>query len=703
MADKNLEIVIKAVNQSQSQMNEVNKSLGDMKKNFDGVKNSAESQATSVFKGVAVYDLFRTALNGAVSLFQSSMAESREASILMAQVETNVKNAGFAYDELAPKMKEYGENALAMGFDDEEAMQGLSKLLIVTKDYEQARALANLSMDLARSKGIDLQSAQKAIALVTQGNTKALKEYGIEGETTAEVLVNAHTAMKDSALNYANSAGGSYEVLLKQWDEMKQKIGDDLQPQMQEMFQMVSDNKGTILALADGFIFLAKSLGFVVKGFVGFGKIFATGISSVAEKATKDLSTVTWALNQIGLVSDDTVKKNDDLAQSWSDTTQAMVDDTLSMYDETPKLTKTIDDTSKALANVKNKAKDTASALTPLQQAVLDAGDAFKSLHSTTNETLASLEDANSSTMNSINSDMETVRANIKSLTSEYKNSKAELNKTFNEGKQGDDKSIAEAIVANETRIADIQKELAGEVTRDKQAELKKELADRIASQQTNADFIKQFEAQVAEVKRVNALSELDQEILKYNQKRTLAQQDFNERMALINSEYKTKKSALDKEMTALSEKMTKEKAIYTERQNFILGQLSQADATQKNIAMSAIKTTEAQVKTQIAYYEQLAKAIKASQNASTSEFTNIKKSVSTVSIPKFANGGIVDRPTLALIGEAGPEAVVPLNGKSGMGGITININGGTYLSEEVAEDMGNKIIKVLQLNQKIS
>lgn len=34
--------------------------------------------------------------------------------------------------------------------------------------------------------------------------------------------------------------------------------------------------------------------------------------------------------------------------------------------------------------------------------------------------------------------------------------------------------------------------------------------------------------------------------------------------------------------------------------------------------------------------------------------------------IPKLAAGGYVDRPTLALIGEAGPEAVVPLSGRNG-------------------------------------
>jgi hypothetical protein len=50
--------------------------------------------------------------------------------------------------------------------------------------------------------------------------------------------------------------------------------------------------------------------------------------------------------------------------------------------------------------------------------------------------------------------------------------------------------------------------------------------------------------------------------------------------------------------------------------------------------------------------------------------------------IPMLAQGGIVTSATLAVIGEAGPEAVVPLSraGEFGMGGggnVTINVNGG--------------------------
>jgi len=47
------------------------------------------------------------------------------------------------------------------------------------------------------------------------------------------------------------------------------------------------------------------------------------------------------------------------------------------------------------------------------------------------------------------------------------------------------------------------------------------------------------------------------------------------------------------------------------------------------------------------------------------------------LNIPKMADGGIVTSPTLALIGEAGPEAVVPLSKMGAMGGVTINVHGG--------------------------
>jgi phage-related minor tail protein len=48
-----------------------------------------------------------------------------------------------------------------------------------------------------------------------------------------------------------------------------------------------------------------------------------------------------------------------------------------------------------------------------------------------------------------------------------------------------------------------------------------------------------------------------------------------------------------------------------------------------------------------------------------------IGKLASTFGVPKLADGGIVNTPTLALIGEKGPEAVIPLAEGAGANTLT--------------------------------
>lgn len=61
--------------------------------------------------------------------------------------------------------------------------------------------------------------------------------------------------------------------------------------------------------------------------------------------------------------------------------------------------------------------------------------------------------------------------------------------------------------------------------------------------------------------------------------------------------------------------------------------------------------------------------------------------------IPMLANGGIVTRPTLALVGEAGPEAVVPLSRRGGgYGGPQITIN----VQSLDPRESGRQVVKAL-------
>ena len=68
------------------------------------------------------------------------------------------------------------------------------------------------------------------------------------------------------------------------------------------------------------------------------------------------------------------------------------------------------------------------------------------------------------------------------------------------------------------------------------------------------------------------------------------------------------------------------------------------------------------------------------------------------INIPGFANGGIVTKPTLAMVGEKGPEAIIPLTGPNagagmgGGGGVTVNVTGGLATSAEIGQAVVNAL-----------
>ena len=77
---------------------------------------------------------------------------------------------------------------------------------------------------------------------------------------------------------------------------------------------------------------------------------------------------------------------------------------------------------------------------------------------------------------------------------------------------------------------------------------------------------------------------------------------------------------------------------------------------------------------------------------------TNIDLGVNIPTIPKLAEGGIVNSPTLALIGEAGSEAVIPLSKMGNMGGgggginVVVNVQGSVVQEQDLAISVRDQI-----------
>ncbi len=78
---------------------------------------------------------------------------------------------------------------------------------------------------------------------------------------------------------------------------------------------------------------------------------------------------------------------------------------------------------------------------------------------------------------------------------------------------------------------------------------------------------------------------------------------------------------------------------------------------------------------------------------------TSKAKGILGAIVPGMAKGGIVTKPTLAVVGEAGPEAVIPLNRAGAVGGSVININVTTGVGDPVA--IGDEVVEVLTAWQR--
>lgn len=82
--------------------------------------------------------------------------------------------------------------------------------------------------------------------------------------------------------------------------------------------------------------------------------------------------------------------------------------------------------------------------------------------------------------------------------------------------------------------------------------------------------------------------------------------------------------------------------------------------------------------------------------------FESAKRSIG--GILGFQEGGIVTRPTLAMVGEGGEaEAIIPLSKLRGAGGgITINLTGDFYTTGEVAERFANEIARIIKYQVRL-
>jgi len=160
------------------------------------------------------------------------------------------------------------------GTTDDELRPALAGLVRATKDIDEAQKVANLSQDIAISKGLSLGTVTKAMEKAYGGNMTALAKLSPElrqmikdGATLEEVMAEMSETFGGAATDSANTAAGSMKRLGVALGEAKEGVGAALLPilekalpVLQKFAEWAQDNPKLITAVAAAFGVLAASV-----------------------------------------------------------------------------------------------------------------------------------------------------------------------------------------------------------------------------------------------------------------------------------------------------------------------------------------------------------------------------------------------------------------------------------------------------------
>jgi hypothetical protein len=757
MNNQELQILISMRDEFSTKLAGVENSLKKSVTEANKASISFKKLATSIGGMATVYASLRFAISSV-----KAFAEFEETQMRLEKI---VMNATGATKEQVQALHEQAQALEAIGVVDKTVIgSAQAKLATFDLSISAIKELTPALLDMAVAEyGVSVSSEQvtnlaNGFGKALQGNTELLTKQGFKladyeiellktgDETTRLATMNEILGRTYGGVNeeMTKTTAGAMKQFQNQMQDIQETVGRELAPSLLEMSQIVVDNLPAVVAL---FTSLAKSLanvlGWITKlagvRLIGFtaeveklnsefeklndqmvtagesgdiqgAKLLAT--ASNAKKAEIEITRLAQAekvlaeeLGQKGRISKAVIKElkayGEEFDNAWSAETQKgnaqkTLDDIRVRLEAERKKLESLGEIKiggdktkpsvgagfvseadrekakkaqeKALKDLEKHREEVAKALEGF------AGD-YKKFGERVDDTLFELEENHKKTMDGFKQQIASIRASM-----------AELNASFGKGEKSDRIKMAEEIVSNEERIAEIQLQLNERMEREKRIKLEEELANRQKSLVDNADFIATLDAETAEVRRRGELTELERAIEDFNVRRAVAEQEYNAKMASLQNEMKEVKKA-----------QKEEKALYNEKKEFIQEQIKSAELRHAESMAQNLLVTKETIQKEIEYYRQLATAIDAVRGSnSASRLDRNMGKITGVNDAVIAPGGniISTHPDDYLIATKNPQSL-------GGGGLVININ--TMVgSQEYAQEMGNLIIKELQIQGQL-
>jgi hypothetical protein len=197
--------------------------------------------AFAVAAAAAVAYGTKLAIDGVKSAIEDEQAQLRLAAAL--------KTATGATEGQIQATEDYIlKTSLATGVADDQLRPAFQRLAVSTKDVNEAQRLLNLSLDIAKGRGLELETVANALGRAQDGNTTALGRLGL-GLSKAELSTLSFTEVQQklsdlyggSAAANAETFQGKIDRLKVGFDEAKESLGLALLPQVERFIGFLNE------------------------------------------------------------------------------------------------------------------------------------------------------------------------------------------------------------------------------------------------------------------------------------------------------------------------------------------------------------------------------------------------------------------------------------------------------------------------------
>lgn len=235
----------------------VQRAMADIEKAGSGF----DKFSLGVEKAARVATIALAGLGAATLSFAKAAAEDAQQAEILAKT---LKNTTKATDSQIAATEDWiKQQGRLLGITDDKLRPALGKLVTATNDIGQAQKLANLAMDIAANRGLDLESVSQSLAKAYEGNYTALNKLlpGIDQAALATkdwgiIQEEVNKIVGGSAATAADTAAGKFAIFKLSIDEAKESIGAALLPvierflpRLQELADYIENNSEKIANL----------------------------------------------------------------------------------------------------------------------------------------------------------------------------------------------------------------------------------------------------------------------------------------------------------------------------------------------------------------------------------------------------------------------------------------------------------------------